>query len=187
MISTNEFRTNSTIEFENNIYQVVEFQHVKSARSGAFVRTKLKNLRTGAIFEHTFNSGDKVKRAQINKVSMQYLYASGTDHVFMNNETYDQINLNEDQIKNELNYMPESAIVDVIFYNDSEVLGIELKDKVTLEVTETEPGVKGDTKTNAMKDAVLETGLLVKVPLFIEQGERIVVSTHDASYVSREK
>lgn len=187
MISTNEFRTNSTIEFENNIYQVIEFQHVKSARSGAFVRTKLKNLRTGAIFEHTFSSGDKVKRAQINKVAMQYLYASGTEHVFMNTETYDQINLQEEQIKEELKYIPEGVTVDIIFYENSEVLGIELKDKVVLEVTETEPGVKGDTKTNAMKDAVLETGLLVKVPLFIEQGEKIIVSTQDATYVSREK
>src|SRR5690554_645051 len=187
MISTNEFRTNSTIEFEGNIYSVVEFQHVKSARSGAFVRTKLRNLRTGAIFEHTFNSGDKVKKAQINKTPMQYLYASGQEHVFMNTETYEQITLDESQISNELKYIVESNIVDVIFFDSSEVLGLELKDKVVLTVTETEPGVKGDTKTNAGKDAIMETGLLVKVPLFIEQGERLIISTHDGSYVSREK
>lgn len=187
MISTNEFRSNSTIEFEGNIYVVVEFQHVKSARSGAFVRTKLRNLRTGAIFEHTFNAGDKVKKAQINKVTMQYLYANGQEHVFMNTETYEQISIAEAQIKNELNYIVDSAMVDVVFFDNNEVLGLELKDKVVLTVVETEPGVKGDTKTNAMKDAVMETGLLVKVPLFIEQGEKLVISTNDGSYVSREK
>lgn len=187
MLSTNEFKNNMTIEFDNNIYQIMEFLHVKPARGGAFVRTKLRNLRTGSIIDHTFNAGVRVKRAHITRNRMQYLYANGPSHVFMNNETYDQIEINEDSIKNELKYIYEGMNVEVLIYNDSEVLGINLPDNVVLTVKETEPGSRGDTKTNALKDAIMETGLLVKVPLFINQGEKIVVSTHDNSYVSREK
>jgi len=187
VVSTNEFKTNMTIEFDGNIYQVIEFLHVKPGKGSAFVRSKLRNLRTGAIIDHTFNAGVKVKKAMISREKMQYLYANGSSHVFMNNETYDQIELNEDNIKEELKYIYEGMNVELLFYNGTEVLGINLPDNVTLTVAETFPASKGDTKTNAMKDATLETGLLVKVPLFIEQGEKIVVSTTDGSYVSREK
>ncbi|HHW79593.1 MAG TPA: elongation factor P [Acholeplasmataceae bacterium] len=186
MISTNEFKTGATIVYENNIYQILDFLHVKSARGGAIVKTKLRNLRTGAIVENNFNSGVKFHRAQIDRINMQYLYASGTMHVFMNNNTYEQVEINEDFIKDELSYIVENDTVEIMFY-ESEILGVNLPDNVVLTVKETVPGVKGDTKTNATKDAVMDTGLLVKVPLFIEEGERLVISTNDGSYVSREK
>ncbi len=187
MISTNEFKTGQTIAFDGNIFQVIEFMHVKPGKGSAFVRTKLRNLRTGAVIDYTFNAGTKVERAQIDKISMQYLYADGDRHIFMNNDTYEQIEIPEFQIENELKYIYESMSVDVMFYDGKEILGVNLPDKVALEVTETVPGVKGDTKTNALKDAIMQTGLLVKVPMFIEEGERIIVNTNDGSYVSREK
>ncbi|VEU80691.1 elongation factor P [Haploplasma axanthum] len=187
MISTNEFKTNVTIEFEGNIFQVIEFLHVKPGKGAAFVRTKLRNLRTGSVIDYTFNAGVKVKKAQINKVPMQYLYVDGTKHVFMNTETYEQLEVEGEQIESEIKFLPEGASTELIMFNESEILGINLPDNIVLKVVETVPGVKGDTKTNAMKDAKLETGIVVKVPLFIEEGERIVVSTYDSSYVSREK
>lgn len=187
MISTNEFKTGLTILHENNIFLVIEFMHVKPGKGAAFVRTKLRNLRTGAVIDYTFNAGVKVDRAQIDKLPMQYLYGSGDVHTFMNMDTYEQIELDQKQIKNELNYIYEGMTVDILFYDGVEMLGIALPDKVTLEVVETMDAIKGDTKTNAMKDATLQTGLTVKVPMFIEQGEKIVVSTHDASYVSRDR
>ncbi len=186
MISTNDFKTGQTIVWEGNIFQVIEFMHVKPGKGSAFVRSKLRNLRTGAVIDYTFNSGTKVERAQIDKLSMQYLYADGDHHVFMNNETYEQIEIFEKQIENELKYIYEGMSVDVSFYDGKEILGVILPDKVSLEVTEADPAVKGDTKTNAMKDAIMQTGLLVKVPMFIEQGEKIIVNTNDGSYVSRD-
>ncbi len=187
MISTNEFKTGQTISFDGNIFQVIEFMHVKPGKGSAFVRTKLRNLRSGAVIDYTFNAGTKVERAQIDKLSMQYLYANGDMHVFMNNESYEQIEIPQAQIENELKFIYESMNVDVMFYDGKEILGVNLPDKVTLEVVETVPGVKGDTKTNALKDAIMQTGLLVKVPMFIEQGEKIIVNTNDGAYVSRDK
>jgi len=187
MISTNEFKTGQTIMFDGNIFQVIEFMHVKPGKGSAFVRTKLRNLRSGAVIDYTFNAGTKVERAQIDKNQMQYLYANGDMHVFMNTETYEQIEIPGNQIEHELKFIYEGMMVDVNFYNNQEILGITLPDKVVLEVAETVPGVKGDTKTNALKDAIMQTGLLVKVPMFIEQGEKIIVSTYDGSYVSRDK
>ncbi|AUD65371.1 elongation factor P [Tenericutes bacterium MZ-XQ] len=187
MISTNEFKTGQTIMFDGNIFQVIEFMHVKPGKGSAFVRTKLRNLRSGAVIDYTFNAGTKVERAQIDKNQMQYLYANGDMHVFMNTETYEQIEIPGNQIEYELKFIYEGMMVDVNFYNNQEILGVTLPDKVVLEVTETVPGVKGDTKTNALKDAIMQTGLLVKVPMFIEQGEKIIVSTYDGSYVSRDK
>jgi len=187
MISTNDFKTGQTIIYDGNIYSVIEFLHVKPGKGGAFVRTKLRNLRSGSVTDVTFNAGIKLERAQIDKVMMQYLYADGTNHVFMNGETYEQIDIPRNQIERELNYIYEGMSVEVMFFNNSEVLGVSLPDKLALEVKETVPGVKGDTKTNAMKDAILQTGLMVKVPMFIEEGEKIIVNTNDASYVSRDK
>lgn len=186
MISTNEFKTGQTIVWEGNLYQVMEFMHVKPGKGSAFVRSKLRNLRTGAVIDYTFNAGTKVERAQIDKLSMQYLYANGDTHVFMNNDTYEQLEINAAQIENELKYIYEGMSVDVMFYDSHEILGVILPDKVSLEVREADPAVKGDTKTNAMKDAIMQTGLLVKVPMFIEQGEKIIVNTNDGSYVSRD-
>lgn len=187
MISTNDFKTGQTILYEGNIYQVIEFQHVKPGKGQAFVRSKLRNLRTGAVIDYTFNAGIKVERAQIERIQMQYLYASGDMHVFMNTETYEQLEIPQNQIEHELKYIYENMNVDVNFYAGKEILGLTIPDKVALKVVETVPGVRGDTKTNALKDAVLETGLVVKVPLFIQENEKIIVSTQDGSYVSREK
>ncbi|CCV66024.1 Elongation factor P (EF-P) [Paracholeplasma brassicae] len=187
MISTSDFKTGLTISFDGNIYQIIEFMHVKPGKGAAFVRSKLRNLRTGSVIDYTFNASEKVDRAQIDKTRMQYLYVNGDAHVFMNMETYEQIELTQAQIAYESKFIFEGMEVDVMFYNEIEVLGVILPDKVVLEVTETVPGVKGDTKTNALKDAIVQTGLLVKVPMFIEQGEKIIVSTQDGSYVSRDK
>lgn len=186
MINTSDFKNGLTILIDNNIFQVLEFLHVKPARGGAFVRTKLRNLRTGANIEQTFNAGTKFPRAIIDRKTMQYLYADGTMHVFMDNETYEQVEIAQEQISNELNYIRENDIAEILFYG-TEIIGVNLPDNVPLTVKETVPGVKGDTKTNATKDAIMDTGLLVKVPLFIEEGETIIVSTSDASYVSRNK
>ena len=187
MVSTNDFKTGQTIIYDGNIYSVIEFMHVKPGKGGAFVRTKLRNLRTGSVTDITFNAGTKVERAQIDKIMMQYLYANGDQHVFMNTESYEQIDIPGQQIENELKYIYEGMSVEVMFFDGKEILGVSLPDKVALEVKETVPGVKGDTKTNALKDAIMQTGLLVKVPMFIEEGERIIVNTNDGSYVSREK
>ncbi|MCF7932410.1 MAG: elongation factor P [Acholeplasmataceae bacterium] len=187
MISTNEFKTGQTIMFDGHIYQIISFMHVKPGKGAAFVRSKLRNLRTGAVVDHTFNAGTKVDKAQIDKTGMQYLYANGDVHVFMNTETYEQVDISAVQIENELKYIYEGMEVSVLFYDGREILGVQLPDKVVLEVTEADPAVKGDTKTNAMKDAIVQTGLLVKVPMFIEQGDKIIVNTDDGSYVSRDK
>jgi elongation factor P len=186
MINTNDFKTGQTIVYDGNIYSVIEFMHVKSANSMAFVRVKLRNLRTGSVTQTTFNAGTKVERAQIDRMGMQYLYASGDSHVFMNTETYEQIEIQKVQIENELNYISEGMTVEVNFYNGTEILGVTLPDKVTLKIIKTDQAVRGDTKTNAMKDAIMETGLLVKVPMFIAEGEKIIVSTTDGYYVSRD-
>lgn len=187
MISTSDFKTGLTISFGGNIFQIIEFMHVKPGKGAAFVRSKLRNLRTGAVIDYTFNASEKVDKAQIDKIKMQYLYASGDIYVFMNSETYEQIELTKAQIEYESKFIYEGMEVDVMFYEEREVLGVLLPDKVALEIIETVPGVKGDTKTNALKDAIVSTGLLVKVPMFIEQGEKIIVSTQDGSYVSRDK
>src|SRR5690554_2001053 len=183
MISTNDFKTGQTILHEGNIFQVIEFMHVKPGKGSAFVRTKLRNLRSGAVIDYTFNAGMKVERAQIDRFKMQYLYANGDMHVFMNTDTYEQLEIPAAQIEYELKFIYEGMNVDVNFYNGVEILGVTLPDKIVMEVVDTVPGVKGDTKTNASKDAYMQTGLLVKVPMFIEQGEKIIVSTQDGSYV----
>lgn len=187
MITTSDFKTGLTILYDGNIYQIIEFLHVKPGKGSAFVRTKLRNLRSGAVIDNTFNAGVKVEKAQIDHVKMQYIYASGDMHVFMNNETYEQLEIPAAQIEHELKFIFEGMNVEVNFYDGKEILGVSIPDKVVLEIVETVPGVKGDTKTNASKDAIMQTGLLVKVPLFIEQGEKIIVSTQDGSYVSRDK
>jgi elongation factor P len=187
MISTSDFKTGLTILYDGNIYQIIEFMHVKPGKGSAFVRTKLRNLRTGAVIDNTFNAGVKMDKAQIDRIQMQYIYANGDMHVFMNTETYEQIEIPESQIEHELKFIYEGMKVDVNFYDGKEILGVSLPDKVVLTIVETVPGVKGDTKTNASKDAIMQTGLLVKVPMFIEEGEKIIVSTQDGSYYSRDK
>src|SRR5690625_2604712 len=184
VISVNDFKTGTTIEYDGSIWQVIEFQHVKPGKGAAFVRSKLRNLRNGNIQEKTFRAGEKVKRAHIEHKKMQYLYASGDTHAFMDTNTYDQIELPASQIENELDLMKESMSIDVIMF-DGEVIGIDLPKNVELEVTETEPGLKGDTVSGGTKSATLETGLVVQVPLFINLGDKLIISTSDGKYVSR--
>ncbi|VEU82567.1 elongation factor P [Acholeplasma hippikon] len=184
MISTSDFKTGLTIEMDGNIYVILDFLHSKSARSAAVINTKLKNLRTGGVIEYTFKSGEKVERAQIDKTPMQYLYASGDMHTFMNMETYEQIEVPASQIEHELNFLYEGLEVEIMFFGQ-EIIGVNLPEKLVLEVKETVPGVKGDSKTNAMKDAWLPSGYLIKVPMFIEAGEKIIVNTTEGTYVSR--
>lgn len=184
MINVNDIKNGMTILFEDNIYTVLEFSHVKPGKGAAFVQAKLKNLRTGSIVEKRFNSGVKLEKAMVEKKSMHFLYASGDVYNFMNMETYEQIELSTDQIGENAKYLKDGLDVELSFYK-GELLGVILPEKIEMEVTHTEPAVKGNTTNNATKDAELETGLIVRVPLFIEQGEHIIVSTRDGKYDSR--
>ncbi|UBH12274.1 elongation factor P [Macrococcus armenti] len=184
MISVNDFKTGLTIEVDNGIWRVMEFQHVKPGKGAAFVRSKLRNLRTGAIQEKTFRAGEKVGKAQIDNKRMQYLYASGDQHVFMDNESYEQLELPESTIEYELKFLKENMEVHIQMY-EGETLGVELPNTVTLQVTETEPGIKGDTAQGATKAATVETGYTLNVPLFVNEGDLLIINTTDGSYVSR--
>lgn len=184
MISVNDFKTGLTIEFDNGLWQVLDFQHVKPGKGAAFVRSKLRNLRNGNIQEKTFRGGEKVEKAHIENKKMQYLYASGDAHTFMDSNTYDQIDLQSDQIERELKFIKENMEVAVITH-DEEVLGVELPNNVELAVTDTEPGIKGDTASGGTKSATLETGITVQVPFFINNGDVLIISTSEGKYVSR--
>ncbi len=184
MININDIKNGMTVIIEGNIYQILEFLHVKPGKGPAFVRIKLKNLRTGSTIEKTFNTNIKIEKAIVEKMPMQYLYGNGDMYNFMNMETYEQIDLSKDQLGDDAKYLKEGLEVDVTFYN-SEVLGINLPEKISYTVTTTEPAVKGNTATNATKEAELENGMTVKVPLFINENDIIVVSTKDGKYDSR--
>ena len=184
MISVNDFKTGLTILVDGVLYRVLDFQHVKPGKGAAFVRSKLRNLRNGSVNEKTFRAGEKVEKAQIDNFKMQYLYANGDQHVFMDTESYEQIELNENQIEYELKFLRENMEIHVIQFQ-GETLGVELPSSVILEVTETEPGIKGDTSGGGSKTASLETGLVVTVPLFINVGDKLIINTDEGSYVSR--
>jgi len=184
MISVNDFRTGLTIEVDGGIWRVMDFQHVKPGKGAAFVRSKLRNLRTGAVQEKTFRAGEKVAKAQIENRKMQYLYANGDMHVFMDNESYEQIELPTAAIEYELKFLKENMEVHIMMFG-SETLGVELPNTVELKVTETEPGIKGDTASGGSKPATVETGLTVQVPFFINEGDVLIVNTADGTYVSR--
>lgn len=184
MISVNDLKTGLTIEFDGNIFRVIEFQHVKPGKGAAFVRTKLKNLRNGNTAEKTFRGGEKVAKAQIDNKKMQYLYESAGNHVFMDLNTYEQIELPGDVIEDELKYLLENSECNIIMYG-SETLGVDLPNTVELNVKETEPGIRGDTSSGGSKPAVMETGLVVQVPFFINADDRLIINTRDGSYVSR--
>ncbi|MDW0108925.1 elongation factor P [Sporosarcina aquimarina] len=184
MISVNDFKTGLTIEVDGDIWRVMDFQHVKPGKGAAFVRSKLRNLRSGNVNEKTFRAGEKVAKAQIDNKRMQYLYANGDDHVFMDNESFEQIELSSKQIEDELNYLKENMEVHVIQYKE-EVLGVEVPATVVLEVSETEPGIKGDTASGGSKPAKLETGLTVQVPFFVNIGDKLIINTEEGEYVSR--
>jgi elongation factor P len=184
MISVNDFRTGLTIEVDGNIFQVLEFQHVKPGKGAAFVRSKLRNIRNGNVTEMTFRGGEKVNPARIENDKMQYLYGSGDEYTFMNTETFEQITFTRKQIERELQFLQENMNVQIMSYN-GEVLGIQLPNSVELKVVECEPGIKGDTATGATKKATLETGFVVNVPLFVETGDVLIIDTRTEAYVSR--
>ena len=183
-ININDIKNGMTIIMDGNLSQIIEFQHVKPGKGPAFVRIKLKNLRTGAIVEDTYNTNLKVEKAHIDKMPMQYLYQDGSKYVFMNSQTYDQIEIPEEKLEDEKKFLKEGMEITIDFY-EGEIIGITLPEKIEFEVIETEPAVKGNTTNNAMKDATIETGFVVKVPLFINQGEKIIISTKDGKYSSR--
>lgn len=183
-ININDIKNGMTIIMDGNLCLIQEFQHVKPGKGPAFVRIKLKNLRTGSIVENTYNTNIKVMRAHIDKQSVQFLYMSGDNYVFMNNETYEQIEVPKKVLGNDANYIKEGLDISIEFY-EGEIIGISLPEKIEFTVVETEPAVKGNTATNATKDATVETGLVVKVPLFITENEKIIVSTSDGKYCGR--
>lgn len=184
MISVNDLRTGITIELEGEPYSVIEFLHVKPGKGAAFVRTKLRNLRTGAVSERTFRAGERVSRARVESKEMQYLYASGEEFIFMDTNTYDQLTLSRDQLGNAPDYMKENDTIHIQFF-DGQPVGVELPMSVELEITYTEPGFKGDTATGGTKPATLETGKVIQVPLFVETGTKVKVDTRTGEYISR--
>ena len=184
MISAGDFRNGVTLEIDGNVYQIMEFQHVKPGKGAAFVRTKLKNIINGGVVEKTFRPTEKFPAARIDRVDMQYLYSDGDLFHFMNTETYDQIALNSDDIGDALKFVKENEMCKVCSYNGN-VFAVEPPLFVELEITDTEPGFKGDTATGATKPAVVETGATVYVPLFVEQGDKIKIDTRSGEYLSR--
>ena len=184
MISAGDFRNGITLEIEGNVVQILEFQHVKPGKGAAFVRTKLKNIISGGVIEKTFRPTEKFPQARIDRVDMQYLYSDGDLFHFVNVETYDQIALNSEDIGDSLKFVKENEMVKVCSHN-GKVFAVEPPLFVELEITDTEPGFKGDTATGATKPATVETGAVVYVPLFIEQGEKIKIDTRTGEYLSR--
>jgi elongation factor P len=183
-ITTNDLKNGMTLNLDDGLFQVVDFQHVKPGKGGAFVRTTLKNARTGAVIDRTFRAGEKVDRAIVDKREMQYLYRDGDDYVFMDNESYDQINVGRPTLGDTANYLLEGANAVLLMYGD-EVIGTDIPAAVVLTVTETEPGIQGDRVSGATKPATLETGLVVQVPLFVGPGEKVKVDTRSGEYLSR--
>ncbi|ACA83186.1 MULTISPECIES: elongation factor P [Leuconostoc] len=183
-IGMNDLKNGLTIEYSNSIWRVLDFQHVKPGKGGAFVRSKLKNLRTGAVNEVTFRPGDKFEQADITTRPMSYLFAENDGRVFMDVETYEQVNLPDDKIAAALKFLLEGMEVKVTMYGN-EILGAELPSTVSLKVVETQPGIKGATATGSGKPATVETGATITVPDFINEGETIIVNTEDGSYKGR--
>jgi len=186
MYSTAEFRKGLKIELEGKPYLIVDFQHVKPGKGGAFVRTKLKNMINGRVTEQTFRSGEKVGRPDMEEKEMQYLYREGDNFVFMDNATYDQVYLSKDQIGDQTQFLQENINIKLLYFNQ-EPLGLEFPNFVELTVTATEPGFKGDTATGGNKPATVETGAVIQVPLFISEGDRIRVDTRTGYYMERVK
>ena len=183
-IGMNDLKTGLTIEYSNSIWRVLDFQHVKPGKGGAFVRSKLKNLRTGAVNEVTFRPGDKFEQADITTRTMSYLYAENDGRVFMDVESYDQINIPDEYLKNALKFLLEGMEVKITMFGN-EVLGAELPSTVQMKVTETQPGIKGATATGSGKPATVETGATITVPDFVNEGETIIINTEDGSYKGR--
>ncbi|MGA0783667.1 MAG: elongation factor P [Ilumatobacteraceae bacterium] len=183
-ITTNDLKTGITLELDNGLFQVIEFQHVKPGKGGAFVRTKLRNVRTGNVFEKTFNAGIRVEQAIINREEMQFLYRDGDDYVFMNNESYEQMNVAPAALGEAADFIIEGMTAQVAFFS-GEIISVEIPASVELAIAETEPGVQGDRVSGARKPATLETGKVIQVPLFVEVGDRVKVDTRSAEYITR--
>ena len=186
MYDTSEFRRGLKIEIEEKPYEIIEFQHVKPGKGGAFVRTKLRNMLNGRVIDRTFRSGEKVGRPDVQEKQMQYLYKEGNNYCLMDNDTYDQVFLSEEQIGESKAFLIENETVVVMWIND-EPIGVELPIFVELTISDTSPGVKGDTATKVTKPATLETGAMIPVPIFINIGDKIKVDTRTGSYVERVK
>jgi elongation factor P len=184
LISSNDFRPGTTIEYDGEIYRVIEFMHVKPGKGAAFVRTKLKNVKTGAVKEQTFRAGEKVPRARIETREMQYLYNDGDLYTFMDTETFDQINIPKAQLEYELNFLKENMNCYVVMHEGA-AIGIDLPNTVELTVVSTDPGIRGDTATGGSKPATMETGYVLQVPLFINEGDKLIIDTRSGEYVSR--
>ena len=184
MASTNDLKNGMVLKIDNGLWSVIEFQHVKPGKGPAFVRTKLKNVLSGKIVDKTFNAGVKVETANVDRSDMQYLYKDGTDYVFMDVKTYDQINVPEATVGDAANFMLENQEA-IVATHDGTVLYVELPASVVLEITETEPGLQGDRSTGGNKPATLETGYEIQVPLFLETGTKVKVDTRDGSYLGR--
>lgn len=184
MISAGDFRNGLTFEFEGNVYQVVEFQHVKPGKGAAFVRTKLKNVISGSVVERTFNPTEKVEKAMIERKDMEYLYEDSGLYYFMDQETYEQIPLSQDQLGDSLKFVKENMTVTILSYKGS-VFAVEAPNFVELAVIATEPGVKGNTASNVTKPATVETGAIINVPMFINEGDVVKIDTRTSEYLSR--
>ena len=184
MISVNDLKTGLTLQLDNGLWSVVEFLHVKPGKGAAFVRSKLKNVETGQVVEKTFRAGEKVAKAMLDRREMQYLYKEGKEYVMMDNETYEQLQLTEDQIGDGIKYLKENMIVQVLMH-DGRIIGVDLPAHVILEVTDTPPSEKGNTAQGGTKPATLETGAVVNVPFFISNGDKIRVDTRTNEYLDR--
>lgn len=184
MVTAGSFRNGLTIEYKNNIYQIIEFQHVKPGKGAAFVRCKMKDIISGATIEHTFRPSEKMPRAHIDRKDMQYLYSDGDMFHFMDEETFEQVAINENMLGDQFKYVKENSVIKILSHNDK-VFGIEVPNIVELAIKETEPGFKGDTSSGGIKPAVLETGAHVSVPLFIEIGEVVKIETETGDYLGR--
>jgi len=183
-ISTNDFKTGIALELEKGLWTIVDFQHVKPGKGGAFVRSKLKNVRTGQVVDRTFNAGIRVEQAVIDKRDMQFLYRDGDEYVFMDTETYDQMQVAPSALGDAENYLIENAIAVLAMYQ-GEIVQVEIPASVELTITETEPGIQGDRVSGARKSATLQTGKVIQVPLFINIGERVKVDTRTGEYITR--
>lgn len=184
MISVNDFKTGLSIEMDGQAYLVVDFQHVKPGKGAAFVRAKLKNISSGGVVEKTFRAGEKVARAHLDRREMQYLYNDGEGYVFMDNESFEQITITREAIGDGVKWLLENMNIHVLIFQDK-IIGIDLPNFVELKVVETEPGVRGDTATGATKNATFETGAVVQVPLFIEEGDVLRIDTRTGEYMER--
>ena len=184
MITAGDFRTGKTIEYDGEVYRVIDFQHVKPGKGAAFVRTKLKDIRNGGVIETSFRPTEKFEEAQIDRTDMQYLYKDGDTYNFMNTESYDQVALSEDDIEDVMKFVKENEMVKVLSYK-GQIFSVEPPLFVELEVTETEPGFKGNTSTGATKPCIVETGAQVMVPLFVEIGDVLQIDTRTGEYLKR--